>query len=137
MRMSYLSHVDPQGADAPVQPLQPQVAAADADRAESSARRCRQQVLEQTARSQGEAREESRAAWVIHLLRWLMGDEDAQKDKDRRPPLTRAEIEAILRIEREHAALLLRLKQAILAGDTMLEHQLAREVVGLPKEVTQ
>ena len=51
--------------------------------------------------------------------------------------MTRAEIETILRVEREHAALLLRLKQAILAGDTMLEHQLAREVVGLPKEVTQ
>ena len=70
-------------------------------------------------------------------VRWLIKVPKMPEDKDRKPPLTRAEIEVILRIEREHAALLLRLKQAILAGDSLLEHQLAREVVGLPKEITQ
>ena len=54
-----------------------------------------------------------------------------------KPPLSRADIEEIMRIDREHAALLVRLKEAILAGDTLLEHELAREIVGLPKEVAQ
>jgi hypothetical protein len=52
-------------------------------------------------------------------------------------PLSRAELDAIMQVVRERAVLLLRLKEAILNGDSLLEHQLAREVVGLPKEVTQ
>lgn len=59
------------------------------------------------------------------------------KPEDEKPPITRAQMETILRTGRERAELLYRLKQAILAGDMLLEHQLAREVCGLPKEVTQ
>lgn len=59
------------------------------------------------------------------------------KDEPDKLPLTRSDIDTILRIGQERAALLFQLKQAILAGDTLLEHQIAREVCGLPKEVTQ
>jgi hypothetical protein len=59
------------------------------------------------------------------------------EDNREKPALTRADIEAIMRIDRERAALLYRLKQAILDGDMPLERALAREIVGLPKEVTQ
>lgn len=59
--MKYLRHVDPQGADAPMQPLQPQVAAPDLDRAEAVPG-VLQQVVEQTARPQDPARETSREA---------------------------------------------------------------------------
>jgi hypothetical protein len=59
------------------------------------------------------------------------------EDNREKPALTRADIEAIMRIDREHAQRLHRLKQAILDGDTLLERALAREIVGLPKEITQ
>ena len=57
-------------------------------------------------------------------------------DKHDNPPLSRTDIETIMRIDREHAERLLRLKQAILDGDAPLEHQIARELVGLPREPT-
>jgi hypothetical protein len=57
--------------------------------------------------------------------------------EDKKPPLSRADMETIIRIGRERAVLLARLKEAILTGDGLLEHQLARELVGLPKEATQ
>jgi hypothetical protein len=57
-------------------------------------------------------------------------------DKDR-SPLTRADIEAIMQIQRKHVTLLFRLKEAILTGDSLLEHEVARELVGLPKETPQ
>jgi len=53
------------------------------------------------------------------------------------PPLSRADIETILEVERQRAEKLRQLKAAILNGDSLLEHQLAREVVGLPKEREQ
>jgi hypothetical protein len=59
------------------------------------------------------------------------------EDKAKKPPLSRADIETIMRVGRERAALLYRLKEAILNGDSLLERQLAREIVGLPKEVAQ
>ena len=59
------------------------------------------------------------------------------KPEDKKPALTRADIETILEIGRERKALLFRLKQAILNGDSLLEHEVARELVGLPKETTQ
>jgi hypothetical protein len=60
-----------------------------------------------------------------------------KKPEDDKPPLTRADVEAILEIERQRAEKLRQLKAAILNGDSLLEHQLAREVVGLPKEREQ
>jgi hypothetical protein len=58
-------------------------------------------------------------------------------DKPDKLPLTRADVETILEIERKRAALVEQLKQSILNGDSILEHQLAREVCGLPKETMQ
>lgn len=57
--------------------------------------------------------------------------------EDQKPALTRSDVETLLEIGQRRAALLYRLKQAILAGDEALERQLAREVVGLPKEIAQ
>ena len=51
--------------------------------------------------------------------------------KDQKPALTRADIETILQIERERAALMHRLKEAVLGKDTSATLALAREVVGL------
>ena len=58
------------------------------------------------------------------------------KRKNEKLPLTRADVEIILEIERKRAILIERLKQSILDGDSRLEHALARQVCGLPKETT-
>lgn len=52
-------------------------------------------------------------------------------------PLSLEDVRTILDVARRRAALVAQLKQAILNGDTILEHELAREVCGLPKETTQ
>lgn len=57
-------------------------------------------------------------------------------EKAEKSLLTREDIEAILDVGRQRAAILYRLKQAILDGDSALEHAIAREVCGLPKETT-
>jgi hypothetical protein len=61
----------------------------------------------------------------------------SKPEEQKRPALTRADIETIMRLDREHAQRLHQLKQAILDGDTLLEHALAREIARLPKEATQ
>jgi hypothetical protein len=50
--------------------------------------------------------------------------------------LTLADVEAITRIAREHAALVRKLKEALIAGDILGALRLARQVCGLPDEVT-
>jgi hypothetical protein len=50
------------------------------------------------------------------------------------PDVTYADIDRFVRIAKADAERRLRLKQAILNGDSKLEHALAREVCGLPPE---
>jgi hypothetical protein len=57
--------------------------------------------------------------------------------KDEKKPLTRADVETILETGAHRKALLDRLRAAILAGNTLLEHEIARELAGLPKEIPQ
>jgi hypothetical protein len=59
------------------------------------------------------------------------------EEKRDKPPITRAEAQTMLEIAMQRRALMLRLRQAILAGDTLLEHQIARELTGLPEETKQ
>jgi hypothetical protein len=59
------------------------------------------------------------------------------KENDEKNPITRADVQAILEIGAHRKALLERLRAAILTGDTLLEHEIARELAGLPKEITQ
>ena len=54
--------------------------------------------------------------------------------KDEKQPLSRSDAETILEIGAHRKALLERLRAAILAGDTLLEHEIARELAGLPRE---
>jgi hypothetical protein len=57
--------------------------------------------------------------------------------EEKRPTLTRDDIATITEINRQHVRLLERLKEAILDGDSLEEHAVARELVGLPKETAQ
>jgi hypothetical protein len=59
------------------------------------------------------------------------------EDKDEKLPLTRADVQSILEIGAHRKALLERLRAAILSGDTLLEHEVARELAGLPNEIAQ
>jgi hypothetical protein len=51
-----------------------------------------------------------------------------------RQPITPADIRTVLAIGAHRKALLERLRAAILTGDARREHELARELAGLPKE---
>ena len=59
------------------------------------------------------------------------------RDNADKPSLTRTDVQAIIEIGAHRKALLERLRAAIRAGDTLLEHEIARELAGLPKEATQ
>jgi hypothetical protein len=59
------------------------------------------------------------------------------KDKGEKPPPTRTDVQTIIEIGAHRKALLERLRAAIMTGDTLLEHEIACELAGLPKEVPQ
>lgn len=54
-----------------------------------------------------------------------------------RSGMTRLDVERVLAIARREGEIVLKLKEAVLNGDALLEHQLVRELCGLPKETRQ
>jgi hypothetical protein len=57
--------------------------------------------------------------------------------KPEKVPITRIDAQTILELGLHRKKLLERLRKAILAGDQLLEHQIARELAGLPEETKQ
>jgi hypothetical protein len=56
------------------------------------------------------------------------------KNDDQKAPLTKADIETIIRIADRRVQLMAKLKEAIEHGDMLRQYEVARELVGLPPE---